>query len=287
MKNSVPIDIISGFLGSGKTTLLNALLKNQYRDKSIAVIENEFGEVDVDSSLLPREIEITKITGGCVCCTLKAGLIDGIHSLIDSFDLDRIVIETTGVARLSDVMSAVQSDSLKKTVHCANCITVVNPDFHVKLSDSLGSFYEDQIKNANTIYISRKEIIEEKTLQKAIVSIRAVNSTCNISYSVKDLDLNDLNVKRVDLSKHAHEHCHNDKDKVFESQYISVDGLDNTADLEEMIAKIIGDNKPKTVYRIKGSVLIAGKSTLVQWANGELDLQSIDTHQNKLVIVIG
>ena len=108
MNKKIPVDIISGFLGSGKTTLINSLLANQYSGLDIAVIENEFGQVDVDSALLPDGIEITKITGGCVCCTLKVSLIEGIKQLAERFRPDRIVIETTGVAKLSDVISAVR-----------------------------------------------------------------------------------------------------------------------------------------------------------------------------------
>ena len=134
MDKRIPIDIISGFLGSGKTTLLNALLQTAYKGESIAVVENEFGEVDIDSGLLPRDIEITKITGGCVCCTMKVSLIEGISALIQQFELDRIVIETTGVAKLSDVEDAVNNKLLQSKIYSQNKITVVNPAFQDRKS---------------------------------------------------------------------------------------------------------------------------------------------------------
>ena len=182
----IPIDVICGFLGSGKTTLINALLETAYKGENIAIIENEFGEVDIDSELLPGGIEITKITGGCVCCTLKASLIDGIKGLCERFNLDRIVIETTGVAKLSDVVGATQSDSLAQLVYIGSAITLVGPDFHLKFGDQLGEFYSDQIDNAHIIYMSRKDTADKNVFDEAKRSIMARGGTQRIYDEIGD-----------------------------------------------------------------------------------------------------
>lgn len=294
----VPIDIVSGFLGSGKTTLLNKLLKTHYKNLNIAVIENEFGDVDVDSALLPSDIEITKITGGCVCCTLKVSLIDGIKELINGFDLDRIVIETTGVAKLSDVVSAVNNKELAGFAFSANNIAVINPKFHNNLSSALGAYYHDQIKNANTIYISRKDLTDEDTLQETISSLDDINEGCSIITDVNELVLKHDTLHTVcdehlgcnhhhhhHDEHHEHHHHHEDSTADFLNRFIDVEELSSFYELEALIQNIVEQEKPKTVYRIKGSVVIEGKNTLVQWVSGELNTSIIDFSENRLVII--
>lgn len=301
----VPVDIISGFLGSGKTTLLNKLLKTHYKDLNIAVIENEFGDVDVDSALLPSDIEITKITGGCVCCTLKVSLIDGIKQLINGFDLDRIVIETTGVAKLSDVVSAVNNKELADIAFSANNIAVINPKFHNNLSSALGAYYHDQIKNANTVYISRKDLTDKNTLQETINSLDDLNEDCSIITDVSELVLK-RDTPHEDCDEHhcchhhdqhchhhhdehdehhEHHHHHEDSTADFLNRYIDVEELSGLDELKTLIQNIIEQEKPKTVFRIKGSVVVEGENTLVQWVSGEFNTKEIDFSDNRLVII--
>lgn len=294
----IPVDIISGFLGSGKTTLLNKLLKTHYKDLNIAVIENEFGDVDVDSALLPKDIEITKITGGCVCCTLKVSLIEGIKQLIDSFDLDRIVIETTGVAKLTDVISSVTNKELVDIAFGGNNMAVVNPKFHNSISSVLGTFYHDQIKTADTIYISRADLIDEATLQKTKDSLSEHNNDCSIITDVSELILKQ-DTSHVDCDEHhcchhhhdehdehdEHHHHHEDSTADFLNKFIDVEELSSYDELKALIQSIEKQEKPKTVFRIKGSVIIEGKNTLVQWVSGELNTSSIEFSENRLVII--
>ena len=289
----IPIDIISGFLGSGKTTLLNKLLKTHYKDLNIAIIENEFGDVDVDSALLPKDIEITKITGGCVCCTLKVSLIEGIKQLINSFDLDRIVIETTGVAKLTDVISAVNNKELKNIAFSGSNMAVVNPKFHNSISSVLGTFYDDQIKTADTIYISRADLMDEAALQKTRVSLREHNKDCRIITDVSDLVLKQDTSHTVcdehccchHHDEHHHHHHHEDSTADFLNRFVDVEELSSFDELKELIKNIVEEEKPKTVFRIKGSVVVKGKNTLVQWVSGEMNTTEVEFSENRLVII--
>ncbi len=323
----IPIDIICEFLGPGKTTLINALLDTAHVGESIAIIENEFGEVDIDSALLPGDIEITEITGGCVCCTLKVSLIDGIRGLCERFNLDRIVIETTGVAKLSDVAGAVQSDSLAQLVYIGSAITLVSPDFHLKFGDQLGAFYNDQIDNADIIYMSRKETSDKDVFDEAKRSIMSRGGTQCIYDKIGDFAAGeadareqkqneckyDVNVdkrqgdecergeneckrgrNRQDYSenerKHGinvHKNADSDADDEFYSFVVNVEPLKSEDALRELIDGIIADNLPNIVFRIKGSVLIGEESKLVQWVNGEMELTDSHVLDSKLVFVVG
>ncbi|MBT3319700.1 MAG: hypothetical protein HN948_01130 [Clostridia bacterium] len=345
MNEKIPIDIISGFLGSGKTTLINALLSAIYKGERVAIIENEFGEVDIDSALLPGDIEITKITGGCVCCTLKVSLIEGIKELCERFELDRIVIETTGVAKLSDVADATGHESLRGIAYTNNKITVVNPVFHMKFMDLLGAFYNDQIDNANIIYISRKEGADSDVFADAQRSVEERRGAQRIYSDVSDfaagegvgyrdksgseggkVDCEGIGCKQgddeckhgqneydgskngcesvVDECDHARnghgnegngrnimkkEHVHADKadDDEFYSFVLDVKPLADKKALKGLIERVVKDKLPETVFRIKGRVSVGGRSVLVQWVYGDLNVTAAAEQDSKLVVVVG
>ncbi len=330
MRKRIPIDIISGFLGSGKTTVLNALLETAYKGENIAVIENEFGEVDIDSKLLPGDIEITKITGGCVCCTLKVSLIEGIREIADRFEPDRIVIETTGVAKLSDVEDATNNELLRNIVYTQNKITVVNPTVHLKFEELMGAFYNDQIDSANIIYVSRKEITEKRVFADVCQSIadrggesvvfddigdlteyvagganscggaaNGCKSEANECEDVADGCNGDANGYKHGENSHIHnksgvindekEHFHSEKtaNDEFASIVVDVPALPNKQALNSLIDRIVRENLPNVVLRIKGSVTIAEQSKLVQWVQGDLELFDSNNSDGRLVVVVG
>ena len=286
MGGKIPVDIISGFLGSGKTTLINELLKDQYDGMRIAVIENEFGKIDVDSALLPEDLEITKITGGCVCCTLKISLIEGIKLLAERHSPDRIVIETTGVAKLSDVISAVKNASLAAIAYPAACITVVSPAFHKSFGSSLGAFYNDQIESAGTVYISRAQSTDKKTLDEVIKSIKQSGSECDIVTNITEIKIQE-NTPQLSPNTSGHDvsHAHHDAEPHFASTYIETPVFSDENEIAAFIKKIELDALPKKVYRIKGTVTKAGESVLVQWVSGELEFFTAKHSDNKLVTV--
>ena len=286
MIGKIPVDIITGFLGSGKTTLINALLADQYNGMRIAVIENEFGKIDVDSDLLPEDLEITKITGGCVCCTLKISLIDGIRMLAERYSPERIVIETTGVAKLSDVISAVQNASLADIAYPAACITVINPAFHKSFGSSLGAFYNDQIESAGIVYISRANNTDE-TMYEVVKSLNEQCGKCAVATKTSEITLKtDAPSIMPEAAKHDENHDHNeDAGRKFLSTYIETPEFTDEEEIAAFIKRIEYDFSPKTVYRIKGTVTKTGESVLVQWVSGELELLPAKRSENKIVII--
>ncbi|MFP4562319.1 MAG: CobW family GTP-binding protein [Spirochaetia bacterium] len=155
--NPLPIDIISGFLGSGKTTFIRRLLEGPYKGKGIAVIENDFGEVGIDGKLLEAAgSRVTEIVSGCICCTLALDFQQAIETLASDPDIERIVIEPSGVAKLTDVLRAVARVS-PDTVRLGRGITVVDVNTYRSYSEGFGAFYLDQVMNADVLLVSKLE----------------------------------------------------------------------------------------------------------------------------------
>jgi len=173
--NKIKVDIISGFLGSGKTSLINQMLKTVYSDMRIAIVENEFGDESIDGALFSNELEIKELTNGCVCCTLKMDLVQGITELYEMNRFDRIVIEPSGVAKLSDMKYIFSDEALQDKIEKGVCITIINPKVHDDFSQNFGQFYNDQIENADALYISRKEDMDEDKKLDLLVDLKIKN----------------------------------------------------------------------------------------------------------------
>lgn len=177
----VKIDIISGFLGAGKTTLLKKLLGGEMGKEKIVLIENEFGEVGIDGSILKRPgMEMKEINSGCICCTLVGAFEDAVRDAVKAYRPDRIVIEPSGVGKLSDVVKAVDIPALKGIAKVNMKIAVVDALKYQMYINNFGEFYEDQISHAGTIVLSRTQKIDNGKLQAITASIRKLNAAANI-----------------------------------------------------------------------------------------------------------
>ncbi len=174
------IDIYSGFLGAGKTTLIKKMISEAHRGEKLALIENEFGEIGIDGGFLQDAgIEITEMNSGCICCSLVGDFGEALHKLIDEYHPDRILIEPTGVGKLSDVIAAarqVESDDVRlgsfTTVADANKVKLYMKNF--------GEFYNNQIETASCIVLSRTGAISEAKLEAAVALLREKNSKATI-----------------------------------------------------------------------------------------------------------
>ncbi|SHK48794.1 GTPase, G3E family [Clostridium cavendishii DSM 21758] len=175
------IDIISGFLGAGKTTLIKKLIKEELNKEKIAIIENEYGEVGIDGNLLKNEkIDVKEITSGCICCTITGDFKAAIIDIIKEYRPERIIIEPSGVAKLSQVIAAIVNNSELKGARINMKIAVVdiqNLDMYLK---NFGEFYINQIVSANTIVLSRTQYSNIKELTHASMAIRKLNPNCSI-----------------------------------------------------------------------------------------------------------
>ncbi len=183
----VKVDIISGFLGAGKTTLIKKLFSANFKNQKVALIENEFGEIGIDGAFLKDTgVNIKEINSGCICCSLSGNFKEALLELISSYSLDRIIIEPSGVGKLSEVISAVKDvEGVKVNVLC----TVVDGNKIKLYHKNFGEFYIDQIINANSIVLSKTEGFTQEKLVEVCEYIKKYNPTATIiTTPVKEID---------------------------------------------------------------------------------------------------
>ena len=170
------IDIISGFLGAGKTTLIKKLLKEALGQEKIVLIENEFGEIGIDSGFLKEAgIQVTEMNSGCICCSLVGDFGTALKEVVSKYAPDRIIIEPSGVGKLSDVIKAVQKEAENCSLSLNSFVTVADAKKCQMYMKNFGEFYNNQIEYAGTIILSRTGQLQEEKLQKAVELIREHN----------------------------------------------------------------------------------------------------------------
>ncbi len=175
------IDIFSGFLGSGKTTLIKKLVAESFQGEKVVLIENEFGEINIDSGFLKDSgIEITEMSSGCICCTLVGDFGDSLRKVISQFSPDRVLIEPSGVGKLSDVIRAVQNVSSDLDVELSSFVTVADAKKCKMYIKNFGEFYLDQIEHAKAIILSRTQELSEEKLEAAVKLLREHNAEAKI-----------------------------------------------------------------------------------------------------------
>ena len=170
------IDIISGFLGAGKTTLIKKLLDEVYGGQKIVLIENEFGEIGIDSGFLREAgIEITEMNSGCICCSLVGDFGLALRQVLDQYHPDRILIEPSGVGKLSDVAKAVGDVAAETDMQLGNAVTVVNAKKCRVYMKNFGEFFNDQIQHAGAVLLSRTQDMKPEKVQEVVELIRQEN----------------------------------------------------------------------------------------------------------------
>lgn len=164
----VKVNIISGFLGAGKTTLIKKLLSGSVRQEKIILLENEYGEVGVDGGFMKDAgITVTEMNSGCICCTLVGDFQKAVDELIAKYQPDRLIIEPSGVGKLSDILAAVERTSERHEMTIAGCATVVDAGKCRMYMKNFGEFFLDQVKTANTIIMSRTQLLSAERVEKS------------------------------------------------------------------------------------------------------------------------
>ncbi|SDH30305.1 Cobalamin synthesis protein cobW C-terminal domain-containing protein [Pseudobutyrivibrio sp. 49] len=170
------IDIISGFLGAGKTTYIKKMLEEAYKGEKVVLIENEFGEVGIDGGFLKDAgITISEMNSGCICCSLVGDFDKNLHEVLEKFSPDRILIEPSGVGKLSDVMTSVIKLEETADVKLCGLVTVVNALKASKQMKAFGEFFNNQIEFATTIVLSRSQTATEDQLEFCVKQIQKLN----------------------------------------------------------------------------------------------------------------
>ena len=224
------IDIVSGFLGAGKTTLIKKLLNEALKDSKVVLIENEFGEIGIDGGFLKDAgIEIKEMNSGCICCSLVGDFGTSLKEVMKTYQPERILIEPSGVGKLSDVMKAVQDVIDEHEVVLNSAVAVVDASKCKMYIKNFGEFFINQIEHAGTIILSRTGNISEDKLKKAVELIREHNTKATIITTPWDaLDGKDIlatiegaadleaelmaELKEQREHEHEHEHHHHDHD---------------------------------------------------------------------------
>ena len=216
----IKIDIISGFLGAGKTTLIKKLFQNGFNGEKVVLIENEFGDISIDSGFLKDSgVKIKEINAGCICCSLVGDFETAIKDLVNQFHPDRIIIEPSGVGKLSDIINAVEKVKLSD-LSLNILATVVDGKKAKMYLKNFGEFFLNQIEAANTVIISKTENLSEEQIDELINIIKEHNEhaniiTTNISLLSSDTLLKTLESHRgteeiIKQAEHEHHHDHDD-----------------------------------------------------------------------------
>ena len=221
------IDIFSGFLGAGKTTLIKKLIQEAYAGEKLVLIENEFGEIGIDGGFLKEAgIEITEMNSGCICCSLVGDFGKALEKVLAEYAPDRILIEPSGVGKLSDVIRAVQGVAAHTDVALNSFTTVADATKCRVYSKNFGEFYNDQIQNAGTIILSRTNDMPLEKLEAATALLRGQNADATlittpwdelegaqILTAMERQDTLQSELQRLTAeTQHSHEHDHDDED---------------------------------------------------------------------------
>ena len=218
------IDIVSGFLGAGKTTLIKKLLKESLADTKVVLIENEFGEIGIDGGFLKESgIEIKEMNSGCICCSLVGDFGTSLREVLDTYTPDRILIEPSGVGKLSDVMKAVQDAMADREVELNSAVAVVDACKCRMYIKNFGEFFVNQIEHAGTVILSRTDKLNEEKLAACVALVREYNARATIITTPWDALEGDAILQTIEgakdleaelmqevLKKHEHEEHHHD-----------------------------------------------------------------------------
>lgn len=226
------IDIFSGFLGAGKTTLIKKLIKESFAGQKVVLIENEFGEIGIDGGFLKESgIQINELNAGCICCSLVGDFRAALQQVVEQYHPDRIVIEPSGVGKLSDVTRAVEGVAEHLDVQLSSFVTVADVNKVKMYMKNFGEFYDDQISHASCIILSRTQNATEEKIAAAVAMLREKNPTATIVTTAWDALTGEQILKamstkddfRAELiamaAKANEEHAHEDEEEEHEHHH--------------------------------------------------------------------
>ena len=226
------IDIISGFLGAGKTTFIKKLLQEAIKGEQVVLIENEFGQIGIDGGFLKDSgIEIREMNSGCICCSLVGDFGKSLEEVLTKYQPDRVIIEPSGVGKLSDVMKAVRDVASTLDVVLNSAVTIVDASKCKMYMKNFGEFFNNQIENAGTVVLSRTDVVDAAKVQQDVELIREHNASASIVTTpcsqlsgaqlleiiekpdtmAEDL-MREVEERRAHEAEHDHEHHHHHHD---------------------------------------------------------------------------
>ena len=268
-KRGMPVTIITGFLGSGKTTLLNQILKNKH-DLKVAVLVNEFGDINIDSQLLiSTDEDMVELSNGCICCTINDGLVDAVYRVLEREDsIDYLVIETTGIADPLPIILTFVGTELRDLTKLDSIITVVDSEaFDPNHYESDAAF--KQITYADVILLNKTDLVDEQKLEELANYIEDIKVGARVIHTqygevalplILDVDLTPVNeyISKQVEDTHHHEHHSNHHHHEHHSNHLENDGFVSVSFQSDRPFNIhkfqtfLTDNLPQNIFRAKG-----------------------------------
>ena len=301
------IDIFSGFLGAGKTTLIRKLIAEGYKNEKLVLIENEFGEIAVDGGFLhDAGVEITEMNSGCICCTLVGDFTAALQKVIEQYHPDRILIEPSGVGKLSDVAKAVAS---VPGCEIGAKVTVVDAGRCRMYIRNFGEFFNDQVHNADVIVLSRTDSASDGKVVTASAMLSQLNPNATVITTPWDelsgrqivdvmehIDSLSTTMQEMEHHEHGescscgcgHDHGHHHADEVFTSWGVETPKKFTEAEIRKALSEFDEDASYGTILRAKGFVDASdGKWLYFDYVPGEADVRRGEPAVTGRVCVIG
>jgi len=288
------IELLFGFLGSGKTTLASRILKEWGPRERLALIVNEFGEVGVDGDILRgNAVDTIELSSGCLCCSLKGSMLNAVEELAQR-KVDHIVVEATGVASPEEMLDTFADPGLKSRFVLGPMTTVVDAAKFPKLKAMLGPFFESQIIYADLLVLNKIDLAAADDVEKVRAEVRELNPEAVVRLAERcDINLSLLMAGPPSTAVHSphqdehdhdhdHDHGHDHRHAPADSLMVDVQGEISRASLDRFFSRL-----PEELWRAKGFVRVDGKTSLVQFAMGELEVTPAAPRDRHYLVFIG
>jgi G3E family GTPase len=291
------VNMIFGFLGSGKTTLVRHLLGARARERKLAVIVNEFGQVGIDGAILEGEaVDMIQLTSGCLCCTLKGPLLSAIEELRDKAGVEHTVIEASGVADPEEMIESFSAPEFRASVAVGPFITVVDAAKFAVMREMLGEFYGSQVAHADIVLLNKTDLASPAQLEAVRAEVAELNPGARIVTAERcDIDAGlvldalsgwepsqDEDSHHEDSHRHDGHHGHHHGHPDFQSEVLDAAGPVSMAALESFFAGL-----PPEVFRAKGFMVVDGAASLVQFTAGQLEITPATLDRVPQMVFIG
>lgn len=308
---SIRVDVFSGFLGAGKTTLIKKIIDENFSREKVVIIENEFGEVGIDGSILRKlNMEIKEINAGCICCTINDDFKQALQNVIKEFNPDRIIIEPSGVGKLSEILKVLNDSHIKNNIILDMVITVVDALKYKVYVSNFDEFYKNQLINSNTIILSRTQEADNKLILEVTSHINKLNAKASIITtpwdqisSMKIIETAQHNIKfssaeRASLIKspgdlsfskfNINSNHNHSADESFSTWGTETAKIFNEKSLIDNLHNINKSSRYGTILRAKGIVQV-DKNKWVQfdYVPGEIKVVNTDPDYTGRICIIG
>ncbi|PKM71837.1 MAG: hypothetical protein CVU91_11825 [Firmicutes bacterium HGW-Firmicutes-16] len=300
---AIEIYIVSGFLGAGKTTFVHKLLKESFRDKKVVLIENDFGEISVDAALMKSlGVTVRELNSGCICCSLSGDFIKSLKEVSERFHPDIVLIEPSGVGKLSDIVAACEDKRLSGLFTVKAKIAIADAKRCRMYLENFGEFFEDQIRHANTIVLSRTE--DAETVKKALGLIHELNPEASVfsipweSFSADNVLLAAAQTPETHCHEacctHEHSHTHENNgccehdygaEKIFDTVTLRTEGEYSPEELKARFSRLTQSLDGK-LLRAKGIVNSKNGCLELQYVQDELKIAPTET-RGDIICFIG